>query len=475
MQSWHVPQGAPPGRVGILLGLLGVILSATAGRGEVPVPSVPSRPAPASAAEEAPTPRLADSATDPAPTFPVLTLAAALRWAIEHNPQLATVRKQRGIAQAGIVIASIYPFNPIIQDFVWGANGPSAAGVTNHVFNEHTMRLDIEHRGQGKHRRAMAQAALTRTEWEIANQEVLVGIQVVRAFDTVLYRQEKLRVQEELMHLQEQVMEKVEPLVQQGHLPRTELMLAKADLVDARTALGPARSQLVVAWNDLRRLMGMVDENCSVNGTLESTFPKLEAADLIREAEHRRPDLHALEVAIKETEAALRLQIANRFGNPSIGPAFEQNETNVSFVGMWLIWSPPVINRRQGEIMQRQADVARAMQAAHSMDITIQQDVSAALKRLDAASELVKAFRTESIPALESAREGFDQLFARGERGVTLAQVIAIRNRLIQTRSSYLDALFELSQARADLAAAVGDPSLTLPLPPPPAPDPAPK
>ncbi len=128
--------------------------------------------------------------------------------------------------------------------------------------------------------------------------------------------------------------------------------------------------------------MGMVDENCSVHGTLESTFPKLEAADLIREAEHRRPDLHALEVAIKETEAALRLQIANRFGNPSIGPAFEQNETNVSFVGMWLIWSPPVINRRQGEIMQRQADVARAMQAARSMDVTIQQDVSAALKRL---------------------------------------------------------------------------------------------
>ncbi len=80
----------------------------------------------------------------------------------------------------------------------------------------------------------MAQAALTRTEWEIATQEVLVGIQVARAFDTVLYRQEKLRVQEELLHLQEQVMGKVEPLVQQGHLPRTELMLAKADLIDAR-------------------------------------------------------------------------------------------------------------------------------------------------------------------------------------------------------------------------------------------------
>jgi hypothetical protein len=37
---------------------------------------------------------------------------------------------------------------------------------------------------------------------------------------------------------------------------------------------------------------------------------------------------------------------------------------------------------------------------------------------------------------------------------------------LIQTRGAYLDALFELSQARADLAAAIGDPSLAFPLPP---------
>ncbi len=57
MQSWHVVQGAPPGSGRIVLGLLGVILSATMGQGQAPVPSVPPWTAPASAAEEAPTPR----------------------------------------------------------------------------------------------------------------------------------------------------------------------------------------------------------------------------------------------------------------------------------------------------------------------------------------------------------------------------------------------------------------------------------
>lgn len=456
-------------RIGMFLGFLGVVLGATFGRAEElppPAGAAASPPVRSEGEGEAPMPRRETVPDGTEPVVPVMTLDYALRWTIEHNPQLALARKQRGIAKAGVVIANTYPFNPIFQHFVWADSGPAAAGITNRVFNEHTSRLDLELRGQGKHRRAMAQAALSRTEWEIAAQEVLVAIQMARAFDTVLYRQEKLRVQEELLGLQEQVMEKVQPLVEQGHLPRTELMLARADLVDARTALGPTRSQLVVAWNDLRRLLGMVDENFSFNGTLESPpLPKVDERTtelLVREGEERRPDLHALEVAIKETEAALRLQVANRYGNPSIGPAGEVNETSVAFYGMWLIWSPPVFNTRKGEIMQRQADVARARQAALSLDITIQQDVRAALKRLTAATALVEMFRTQTLPELRNAMEGLDRLFERGEPGVTLARVVTIRSRLIQTRSAYLDALFELSQARADLAAAVGDPSLTL-------------
>lgn len=463
MRSWLLLRGSPPGRVWILLGLLGTILSTMAGRAEPPSSNIPPQ-APPAGGEEIPPPTPLNAATEPTPGPAGLSLADALRWTIEHNPQLALVRKQRGIARAGIVIANTYPFNPIIQWFSWGAMGP-APTVTNHAFNELTTRIDVELRGQGRHRRAMAQAALSRTEWEIAAQEVLIATQMVRAFDTVLYRQEKLRIQEELLRLQEQVVEKVEPLVQQGHLSRTELMLARADLMDAQTALGPARNQLVVAYNDLRRQLGVVEEDFVATGSLESSLPKLTEADMVHEAEQRRPDLHALEVAIKEAQAALRLQIANRYGNPSIGPAGEVNETSVAFGGIWLIWSPPVLNTRKGEIMQRQADVARAQQAVQSMEVTIRQDVQAALKRLTSAGELVEMYRTKTLPSLQQMREGLDQLFARGEPGVTLARVIAIRHRLIQTRSAYLDALFEWSQARADLAAAVGDPSLTVPLP----------
>jgi outer membrane protein TolC len=400
---------------------------------------------------------------------PVLSLADAIRWGIEHNPGLATIRRQRGIAAAGVVIADTYPFNPIMQDFVMAASGPSEAGITNRVFNEHTMRLDLELRGQGKYRRGAARAALSRTDWEIAVQEILVAVQAVRAFNTALYRREKLRVLEETVRLQEQVVEQVNRLVEQGQLPRTELMLARTDLADARAAVGPARNVLTVAVNDLSRLLGVVDGHYELQGQLETILPAFEEADLVRAAEERRPDLHALELAVKEAQARVGLEVANRYGNPSVGPAFEYNETSVSFIGMWLVWQIPVLNVRRGEIMQRQAERARAVQAVDSLRVTLRQDVRAALSRLASAKEAADVFRTQTIPTLRSTRAGIDQLFTQGEPGVTLARVIAIRTRLLQAYSAYLDTLFELTQAQADLAAAVGDPSLALvpPAPPP--------
>jgi hypothetical protein len=50
---------------------------------------------------------------------------------------------------------------------------------------------------------------------------------------------------------------------------------------------------------------------------------------------------------------------------------------------------------------------------------------------------------------------------------VDLSRVLEVRRRLLRARGVYLDALWELSQARADLAAAVGEPGLGLDAPPP--------
>jgi outer membrane protein TolC len=388
---------------------------------------------------------------------PSLTLGAAVNVALRLNPQLNTFRKNRGIAQAAVQIARQYPFNPIIQDYTWYGQGPPRADVVNPVFNEHTARLDLELYGQGRHRRAAAQAALTRTEWEIAAQELLTSILAVRAYNTLLYRQGKYRLMEEGMELTEQTHDFIRPLVEQGTLRSADLLLARADVVEARNALGPGRSLTVVAENDLRRALGLLNESLVLDGTLEKEFVPPDATLLLQAAWERRPDLHGLEFAVKEADGRLRLEIANRWGNPSFGPAMEENETSVTFVGMWLIWQAPILNTRKGEIRQRQAEMARAIQARNQGEVQVKQDVFASLARLDQAQIVVKYFRTEVLPMLRQTREEIDKLYTAGQPGVDLTRVIDIRRRLLRARDAYLDALFELSQAQADLAAAVAD------------------
>jgi outer membrane protein TolC len=389
-----------------------------------------------------------------------LTLQTAVQWALEHNPALATFRKNRGIAEAAVQIARQYPFNPIIQDFVWYAQGPQinrGPSVTNPMFNEHTSRLDLELRGQGRYRRAMAQAALTRTEWEIAAQELLVSVQVIRAFNTLLYRQGKYRLLEEGIQLTEQIADLTKQLVDQGILRSTDLLLANADVVDGRNTLGPGRSLVVVAENDLRRALGMIDESFAVTGTLEKGYVPPPPDILVQAGLERRPDLHGLQFAVHEAEQRLKLEVANRWGNPSLGPAMEESESSVTFVGLWMIWQLPVLNTRRGEIRQRRAELARASEALSQGEIQMQLDIRTALARLDRAERVVKDFANEVLPNLRQTREEFDKLYAAQQPGVALAQIIDIRRRLLRARDAYLDALFELSQAQTDLAAAVAD------------------
>src|SRR5436309_8787560 len=170
-----------------------------------------------------------------------LTEETAIVWALERNPELAALRTQRGIAAATVIIAETYPFNPIWEGRVQANSGPASAGITNLVANEHLLLLELELRGQGSYRREGAYAAQSRTDWEIAHQEILLSIRVIRAFEGVLYRQEKLDLLNETVDLDQRTYDLVRKLVGQGRLHGPDEIVARLELDDIRAQLGPAQ------------------------------------------------------------------------------------------------------------------------------------------------------------------------------------------------------------------------------------------
>ena len=402
-------------------------------------------------------PLTATAHAEPVPA--ILTREAAMRWALQNNPELAALRQQHGISAAAIIIAETYPFNPVWEAKVRAVSGPESAGITNRVSNEHKLLLETEVRDQGQYRRRAASAGLIRTDWEIAFQEVSLATRVLRAFDAVIYQQNKLRLLQETLGLNEQVAKDVSLLTEQGRLRGIDVILARTEANDTRAQLGPARVAYEKAWHELRRVLGVVEGDFTVQGTLDAPPTNEDPGASVAAALEQRPDLHARQAAVAEAEARVRLAMADRYGNPNIGPAYEYDPTRINLIGVQVALPLPLLNTHRGEICQRIAERTRAALELRQAEVTIQQDVTAALARLNAARRWVETFRNEVLPDLQKNLDSAQRLFAAADPGVDLLRVLDIRRKLLKARDIYLDALWEVSQARVDVAAAMGDPT----------------
>jgi cobalt-zinc-cadmium efflux system outer membrane protein len=397
-----------------------------------------------------------------APEIPVLTVDAAVRWALANNPELAAGRQQHGIAAARVVIARTYPFNPVLENRVQDASGPASATITNDVPVEHILLWEVELRGQRAFRRQGALAGLSRTDWDIARQEQLLAARVLRAFYGSVYQEEKVQLAEAIVRFNEQLVSEVRQLLNLGQVRGADLILAETEVTTSRTQVSAARIAATTARYELRRALGAVGETFVVRGGLDVALPTLDLMAVTQAALECRGDLHARQAALAEARANLRLTVANRYGNPTIGTAFIYDPTRISEIGGQLNFPIPVLNTHRGEILERRADESRAAAEMRETEVTVRQDVQAALARLELAGARVDVFRNQTFPQLRQALDSIDQLFRSGERGVDLLKVVDVRRKLLQARDLYLDALFEVTQARADLVAAVGDPGLGL-------------
>jgi cobalt-zinc-cadmium efflux system outer membrane protein len=411
--------------------------------------------------------RAEPAAPDPGAPPPVLTLEAAVHFALENNPALAAQRQQRGIAAARVVIADTYPFNPVLENRFQGAEGPKSAGITNRLPLEHILVWEVELFHQRRYRREGADAALSRTDWEVAYQEQTLAVQVIRAYATLLYRQEKLRLIEETVAFNQQLVKDVQRLIDIGKLKTFDLIVAQTEVTDTLDLVGAGREALTTARQDLYRVLGVVDGAFVTQGQLEAPPLTWDPAALVELALTRRADLQARRQGVTEAAANLRLTVANRWGNPALGPAYTYDPTGVNFIGLQLNVPLPLANTHRGEILESEATQGQAMLLLRQTEVNVRQDVAAALAHLDVAERRADIFRTQALPQMRRAVEDMEKLFQAGEPGLDLLRVIDVRRKLLRARDSYLDALWAVRLTRADLLAAIGEPVLGLCAPPP--------
>jgi cobalt-zinc-cadmium efflux system outer membrane protein len=361
-------------------------------------------------------------------------------WALQNNPELAALRQQHGVAAAAVVIARTYPFNPVWEAKIRPVSGPASAGITNRVSNEHKLLLDVEVWGQGQYRRRGALAALSRTDWEIAHQEVTLAVRVLRAYGGVLYRQEKLQLIRKMIRVNEEAARQVEKLVKLGKLRPADLIVIETEVEDARAQLASGDSLLVPALSELRRALDWQNGDLQTESSLLLPAPRWDAALLTQAALGWRADLHARQAAVAEAEARVRLAVADRYGNPNLGPAYEYDPTRINLIGAQFTLPLPVLNTHRGEIRQRQAERTRAVFDLRQTEELIRQDIQAGLARLDKARAWVTTYRKTVLPGLENSLKKMNQLFLAGEPGVDILRLIDSNRKVLRARDTEIDA-----------------------------------
>ena len=426
------------------------------------------------------------TSTSAVPGGSSLSLEQALTGALTSNPDLIALRQGNpALASAEAVeVARHFPvaLNPtvfidyrpitLIPNGTFGTTGPGAgtgsaatkSGSFYHFGQNYfliALRQPVEFGHQTTHRYSIAKAAYKQVQWQIVQAELTALVQTYRFFQTAAYRREKLRVAEQLADFNENLLKTLQRRLEAGQAPAADVALAKVESRATRQLARAARQDYVTALTDLRNQIGIPETAAETEPlgefTLPSNIPQVDEQALIQAALSCRPDLHASQAAIEGAGAAVRLARGDMTPTTIIGPQYVQDEAGIQYIGLNLVPTLPILNSGKPLLRQRQAEERRAFVSFQQAQQRAVAQVRSAVAKWNGATSLVSD-SSGLTQELSGEVASLERLFEQNQTGLT--QVQQARQRLIQLENSELDALWNATQAQADLMLAVGVPSM---------------
>ena len=240
-----------------------------------------------------------------------------------------------------------------------------------------------------------------------------------------------------------------------------DVALARVESRATRQLVKAARQDYLTALTDLRNQIGIPEQAGAVEPlgefTLPPYIPPIDEQVMIQEALQSRPDIHAAYAQVNGTHSAVSLAKGDRIPTPVIGPQYEMDEAGVQYIGFVLISPLPIWNNGKPLVLQREAEHRRAIVAYEQAQQRAIAQVRAAVAKWNGATELVNESAGLS-KELDKEVGVLDRLFDAGQADLT--KLMQARQRLIQLENAQLDAVWQATQAQADLLLALGMPSL---------------
>ncbi|MBX3276823.1 MAG: TolC family protein [Acidobacteria bacterium] len=380
-----------------------------------------------------------------------VTVEQAVSEAIERNLNLLAERFNLTLADARIATARLRP-NPVLSiggdhlDLLGtGYNNINSAGPP-----EYALRTDfILERGEKRRSRIeVAQLEKQVAELQLLNTMRTLVFDVQGAFVDVLSAKDALRLAEDNLASFKRILEVNTQRVRAGDLAQVELVRTQLAEMQLNNAAVQARTRLALSRRRLQLLMGRPFGPTLVDaaGELRRDALAWPAERLPEIAFAQRPDYLALQRDQARSQADIRLQIAQRKIDYTVGAEYRRQQGLAgrgNSLGVFLTIPIPLFDRNQGEIERARQEQLRIEAQMRALEAEIRTEIAAAQQQFDTARELLDRIEGDMLAKARRVLSTMEYSYRSGEASFV---------ELLDAQRAFNDAVQSFNEARAEYA-----------------------
>ncbi|NHZ73336.1 MAG: TolC family protein [Nitrospirae bacterium] len=387
-----------------------------------------------------------------------LSLEEALRLAFEKSPVLRARKAEFRQAEANMMRARIYPFNPELE--VGGGDRQGVDGSSTD--REILLSQELQIGGQRRKEISVEQAALVAAEYTLRRERRLLAFEVEISFAETLARRELVEIAQADAELTRGLLDFSQRRLEAGAGTQIELNLARAAAGRVEGTWRQAIGGYKAASQRLGELIGLSPER-RVNAVGEIPLPVEELVPLdqfVQLAVDNRADLNASRHRIDSADNAIRLAKSLAIPNLKLGLFYAEEEGTDEIKGLGLQLPIPLFNRNQGGIARAEATSERQVAETAALELTVRREVADAYVTYLAAKESADALHDLVVGTLEENLSFLQRALQAGK--INAAEVLVFRREFVASQREYIEALFEAWAAKISLDLATGSTRLPL-------------
>lgn len=377
-----------------------------------------------------------------------LTLDAAIRIALEKNPQLAAMRKSIEAAEGRIKQAQLIP-NPRL-----GYNAEEISGQGKDLGKgQNTFGISqlFETGGKRSLRTEVAKKEKTVVELEYETLALNIESKTKQAFYEVLAAKEGLKIAEGTLTIAMNLEDAARKRLEAGDIPQIEVFKAEVEVAQAINYKIKAETELLNAQKRLFTVMGEPDvQPGDPVGSLYTETTALDLDKLQTYLLQNYPLLKASKQNIKVANTRVKQAKKEIIPNLDISAGYGRDGEAEEDIARFAVEVPfPIFNRNQGKIAESRSLVEKAERDYRALHNNLLLQLNQTFSAYGAQSKQVKLFIEEILPrakqSLNLAAEGYRE----GE--FSYLDVLDAQRTLAQARASYISTLKGLNVTIAEL------------------------